>query len=269
MKFKKKDHSTPLLTTIQRSVTGLHNSRLGKVSNKWTSYLAYYDKLFDFIKDNSISLLEIGVQNGGSLETWGKYFPNANLILGCDIDDRCGRLQFEDPRIRIIIGNANSDMVFKEVLSCGPFDVIIDDGSHLSEDILVSFLNYFPLIKPGGIYVVEDTHAIYQRTSTNIHNKNTTFGFFKDLTDVINYQFWFKDQRIDNLFKPYLSTSIPTWLSEGWVESIEFRNSIITIKKSMHADHNKLGQMTITGNIAEVDSEPLRVKGLLAAKLAL
>lgn len=264
MNVKQMDSSTNGPITAQPSLTSLHNSNLGKVSNKWTSYLTYYDNLFFSVKDAPVSLLEIGVQNGGSLETWSKYFKNAKVVLGCDIDERCGRLSFEDSRIHVIVGNVNSDTVYREVVASGPFDVIIDDGSHLSEDILIGFLNYFPMVKPGGIYVIEDTHAIYQRESTNINKKNTAFGFFKDLTDVLNYQFWFNDQDIESLFRPYLNTSIPTWLGEGWVESIEFRNSIITIKKSLNADHNKLGQMIITGNVADVDAEPLRVKNLFA-----
>ena len=213
-------------------------------------------------------MLEIGLQNGGSLETWGRCFQHAQAILGCDIDGKCRALSYADSRIQVIVGNANSDPTFRQLAALGPFDVLIDDGSHLSEDILIGFLNYFPLLRPGGTYVVEDTHAVYQRESTNIHNPKNALCFFKDLTDIVGYQFWHKDKSIAQHLGTYLSVDVPSFLSEGWIDSIEFRNSIITIKKSLTPDHNKLGQMTVTGNTADVDPEPLRIKNLMLARNA-
>jgi cephalosporin hydroxylase len=245
---------------VMRSVDDLHRSKKGKVSNKWSSYLAYYDQLFAPLRDAPLRLLEIGIQNGGSLETWASYFSRAESIIGCDINEKCHDLVYTDPRISVIVGNANTSDIFRTIVGRGPYDVVIDDGSHLSEDILVSFLNYFPTVKPGGIYVVEDTHAVYQRASTNIHHKLNALAFFKDLTDVINYQFWFRDEKIENLLKPYLNVAIPSFLAEGWIDSIEFRNSIVTIRKSTAPDHNKLGTITIGGDVAEIDTEPLRIK---------
>jgi hypothetical protein len=35
---------------------------------------------------------------------------------------------------------------------------------------------------------------------------------------------------------------------------------MITIKKSEKAGHQKVGEITITGNIAEVDDTPLKVR---------
>ena len=246
--------------TDTRTINELHRAKIGKVSNKWSSYLSYYDQLFEPIKDEPLKLFEIGIQNGGSMETWGSYFKNAESIIGCDINEKCKNLTFTDPRISVIVGNANTQPIFETLLRKGPFDLIIDDGSHLSEDILVSFLNYFPMVRPGGIYVVEDTHAIYQRASTNIHHKSNALSFFKDLTDVINFQFWFRDERIENLLQPYINAPVPAFLTEGWIESIDFRNSIITVRKSLSNNHNKVGEITISGDVADVDPEPLRIK---------
>lgn len=250
-----------------RTVSSIHKAKTGKISNKWSSYLPYYDQLFEPIKNDEVCLLEIGVQNGGSLETWAAYFKNARRIIGCDIDSRCANLAFEDNRIRVLVENANSDTGFSQIAKEAPYDVVIDDGSHLSEDIIISFLNYFQLVSPGGTFVVEDTHAVYQRQSSSIHNRSNAFGFFKDLTDLINLQFWYRDKDLSEIFSTYLTEPPPAWLYHGWIESIEFRNSIITIKKSLTPDNNKLGFMQVTGNIAEVDPEPLRVKELIAPRL--
>ena len=75
----------------------------GKVSDKWSIYIAEYDRLFYTYRNLPICLLEIGVQNGGSLEIWGKFFTNATKLIGCDISPGCAQLEFDDPRIAIVV----------------------------------------------------------------------------------------------------------------------------------------------------------------------
>jgi hypothetical protein len=53
---------------------------------------------------------------------------------------------------------------------------------------------------------------------------------------------------------------MPLFIKEGWVESIEFRNSMIIIRKSLDATHEKLGNRLITGNIAQVNNEVLKIR---------
>ena len=42
-------------------------------------------------------------------------------------------------------------------------DIIIDDGSHINEHVIRTFQYLFPKLKPGGIYVVEDTQTSYRQ----------------------------------------------------------------------------------------------------------
>ena len=146
----------------ERSVEKLHRNKVGKASDKWESYLSYYDLLFGPLKNDPVSMLEIGVQNGGSLETWAEYFKKGERFIGCDIDPKCGALQYDDPRISIVIGDANAANTFHAIRAIKQsFDIVIDDGSHVSTDVINGFINYFPMVKPGGLYVVEDTHTLY------------------------------------------------------------------------------------------------------------
>ncbi|TIN50291.1 MAG: class I SAM-dependent methyltransferase, partial [Mesorhizobium sp.] len=65
------------------------------MSDKWSIYLSTYDHIFSEYRDRPVRILEVGVQNGGSLEIWQKYFPNAEIIVGCDVNLACGNLVFD------------------------------------------------------------------------------------------------------------------------------------------------------------------------------
>lgn len=238
-----------------RSIEDLHRHKVGKVSDKWASYLGYYDSLFRPLQDSPISMLEIGVQNGGSLETWSQYFKSAQRFIGCDIDPKCGSLKYDDPRISIVVGDANAAPTFVAIReSCASFDIVIDDGSHVSTDILNAFLNYFPLVKPGGLYVIEDTHTLYKdQFGGGVLNEFSAYAFFKKLIDVVNFQFWRDELSVNTLLRTFFPlTATPAFILEGWIESIEFRNSVITLRKSVLPGHEKLGDRVLVGDSAQV-----------------
>jgi hypothetical protein len=241
----------------EESINTLHRNKIGKVSDKWESYLGYYDYLFAPLRDQPISMLEIGVQNGGSLDTWSEYFKSGQRFVGCDIDPKCGSLKYDDPRVSIVVGNANDAQTFQAIHAINSqFDIIIDDGSHISVDILNSFVNYFPLVKPGGLYIVEDAHALYiDQFGGGILNDFGAYSFFKKLIDVISFQFWRDQVSINTYFRTFFPLqSTPTFILEGWIDSIEFRNSIITIRKALTAGHEKLGNRIVVGNTAQVQT---------------
>lgn len=244
------------------SVEQIHRENKGKVSDKWASYLPFYDELFEKHRSQKLSLLEIGIQNGGSLETWKTFFSNASVIIGCDIDERCRNLQYDDSRVSVVVGDANLQNTFNSITGiCNHFDIVIDDGSHQSNDILTSFLNYFPLVKPGGLYVIEDTHTLYMNSyGGGILNELSAYSFFKKLIDVISIQFWGNELSLDVYLRTFFPLGqAPLFIKEGWVESVEFRNSIIVIRKSLVGTNEKLGDRVITGTIAQVNDEPLRI----------
>ena len=146
----------------RKTLHQLYVEHIGKVSDKWSLYLTEYDRLFDVYRDRPVRLLEIGIQNGGSLEIWSKYFSNASALIGCDINPDCGHLSYDDPRTSVIVGDANTSEVRERVFQRSPqFDIIIDDGSHLSSDIIKSFALYFPRLVEGGLFVAEDLHCSY------------------------------------------------------------------------------------------------------------
>ena len=103
----------------------------GRVSDKWSLYLDEYERLFAPHRNKPIHLLEIGVQNGGSLEIWAKYFPQAQQIVGCDINPACAQLSYTNPTVNVVVGDVNKDDTLAQVFKhAEQYDIVIDDGSH-------------------------------------------------------------------------------------------------------------------------------------------
>ena len=120
-------------------------------------YAVPYAKFFANIRELPITFMEIGVKEGKSLASWQEYFPNAKII-GVDINPKCSA--FQNDRVKICIGDQSDKQFLKQVSNeHGPFDVIIDDGSHEGFDQQVSFNCLWDNLNPGGIYVIEDLNC--------------------------------------------------------------------------------------------------------------
>jgi len=115
------------------------------------SYIDLYSEWFESFRSKKINILEVGVAEGKSVKMWKEYFPEG-YIYGVDIFDK---KHYEEEKIIIY----HSDATKKEFLSLIEeltFDIIIDDGSHHLEDQINTGKLLLPLLKDGGIYVIED-----------------------------------------------------------------------------------------------------------------
>jgi hypothetical protein len=122
-------------------------------------YLSLYERFFQPIRHTAGKILEIGVYNGASLSVWEAYFPNATII-GADIDSSTTR--FAAPRVQIeIIDQSNIENLVYLGLKYGPFDAVIEDGSHLWEHQITTLKTLFPFVRNGGVYIVEDLQTNY------------------------------------------------------------------------------------------------------------
>ena len=150
-------------------------------STKVHGFTKHYESYFESMRNQPIKILEIGVQSGASLRMWKQYFCNAQV---CGIDYYDLEVMEED-RIKIFRGEQKDKKVLEDVLLHGPFDIIIDDGSHQNPDIMASFEYLFPRMKPSGIYVIEDTTCTYWGDTHNV-GENTTMARMKQLLDDVN-----------------------------------------------------------------------------------
>lgn len=256
----------------KQALAELYAAHQGKVSDKWAIYLKVYEQLFSPYRANRLHLLEIGIQNGGSLEIWGNYFENAASLVGCDINVACAQLRYEDPRIQVVVGDANLDETERAIaVHADRFDIVIDDGSHRSSDIIRSFVRYFPRLEQGGIFVVEDLHCSYwQEFEGGLVDPWSSMSYLKRLADVINHEHWGVPHARAAVLRSFESRYGAALDEESLaqIHSIEFYNSVCVIRKLARAE-NELGPRVMAGKDAITDAEVLMaLRGALAVPAA-
>jgi hypothetical protein len=130
---------------------------LGFNTDKGTthSYIDTYSTLFEPYRNEPINFLEIGADFGYSLALWRAYFEKAN-IYGIDNRDV---LQYDED-VKVTFYDANDASIINKFYSDIEFDIVVDDASHEVNYQAMRFPIYFPKIKKGGIYVIEDVQAL-------------------------------------------------------------------------------------------------------------
>ena len=153
---------------------GLYADFLGnneKPTFKWLHYFPIYESHLSGFINRSVSVLEIGVLDGGSLYMYRNYLGPHSQIIGVDINPEAKR--HEDFQIMVEIGD-QSDTNFLTTIyeKYGPFDIVIDDGSHKQSDLIATFSYFKDKMPQNSVYIIEDTHtadiASYQDSETDI-----------------------------------------------------------------------------------------------------
>ena len=162
--------------------------KLKHLSKKWEHYFDIYDKLLLPYVGKRPTLMEIGVAHGGSIEMWLKYFENDVVIYGIDSNQDFLGYKFDDAEVYYNCVHQgqkdNWDFFLKDKKG---FDIIIDDGSHVSDDQILTLYTLFPYLNDGGIYVVEDTHTSYRdEWGGGLHKKDTFIEHMKNLPDLLH-----------------------------------------------------------------------------------
>jgi FkbM family methyltransferase len=119
-----------------------------------------YDRIFEnFERSSNVSILEIGVQKGGSILAWKDYFQNA-YVVGIDIvDDRLEESKRDD--VHFILSDIKNGALRNNSLLETQFDIIIDDGSHYLYDVIYVVQNYLDKLKLNGYLIIEDCQDPY------------------------------------------------------------------------------------------------------------
>ncbi|MDO8896271.1 MAG: class I SAM-dependent methyltransferase [Bacteroidales bacterium] len=162
------------------------NNNTENAIHKWTHYFDIYDTHFSKYRNKPVTILEIGVYQGGSLNMWKNYFGKDAQIFAIDINPECK--QFEAENIKIFIGSQEDPEFLSYVKTQMPkVDILIDDGGHSMRQQIVSFEELYDHVKDDGIYFIEDLHSSYWSNYGGGYKNPTSFiEYSKNFIDYLN-----------------------------------------------------------------------------------
>jgi len=190
------------LSNIPEWVRDPHSDTLGRefmigsggLTDKSTSHkyqIMYHRYMSPFLMRSvkpKFRMLEIGLgcgptggmanqaKPGGSTLAWKHLFLSSSVELDLHVmeyDAECAsKWEKENPGIatKVHSGDASSTHDMDQVYhSSGglPFDMIIDDASHLNEHQIFTFLHMIKYVSKGGFYVIEDIHSSCRSWNAN------------------------------------------------------------------------------------------------------
>lgn len=110
----------------------------------------FYDDFFVQLKNNPITMLEIGVYNGGSIQLWKDYLHSESKIYAGDVN----YFNHIEGTCSVIGDMYSEDQISK--FDDNYFDLIIDDGPHTFESFVILMQKYYSKIKSQGTLIIED-----------------------------------------------------------------------------------------------------------------
>lgn len=137
----------------------------GSDKETYHEYSRFYSPFFEKLRNEPISILEIGIDRGHSIVALHDFFQNAN-IYGIDINlPPLNAKAHTLNRVQLFkIDQTDKETLNKQFLNI-EFDIIIDDGSHIPEHQILTFNHLFNnKLKQKGLYICEDLH-------TNLYSK--------------------------------------------------------------------------------------------------
>lgn len=131
---------------------------------KLPEMVAPYDTLIEQLRPERI--VELGIRRGGSTALINQLAAPEKLVavelagsapdldtyiaskeLGARVRPYYGVDQADRARLRSIVSSEFGDALL---------DLVVDDASHLYQETRSSFETLFPLVRPGGVFVIED-----------------------------------------------------------------------------------------------------------------
>lgn len=95
---------------------------------------------------------EVGVYRGGSLEMWQALFPDG-IVVGVDIDHTS---TWPDGTYIVVSSQTDKQLPVQLTHISPQFDLIVEDASHEGSASRITWELLWPMVAPGGWYVLED-----------------------------------------------------------------------------------------------------------------
>ena len=147
----------------------------------------FYEQHFEHLKDKEIKILEIGSFSGASAAAFAKYFTKSEIYC---FDINISNFIYKSKQIHVFGLDIRNKISVEKALNLiltkfniKEFDVIIDDGSHNLNDILITLKSFFKLLKKKGLFIIEDfKYPNYYKYNKNIEHIYVD-EFLKNLED--------------------------------------------------------------------------------------
>ena len=196
-----------------------------RYSIKWSNYFEIYENILKRFVNKKVTLVEIGIGDGGSLFMWRKFLGKKAKIIGIELNPEAKKL--EKYNFKIFTGDQSDPHFWKKFYKKnGKIDILIDDGGHTNLQQVTSFMESINHINDNGVIIVEDTHTSYMN--------------YKGFKNPSKYSFInFSLNIIENIHRrnPMLKKKM-NLISEK-IYSIEYYDSIVSINIKKKLDPSK------------------------------
>lgn len=140
--------------------------------SKGHNYAPYYEK---HLPKTAKKILEIGCYKGESIRCWHEIYPEAQIYT-LDLFEE-NPIPFNEPWFHAFKGSQVDGDRLKQLRELGPYDFIVEDGSHNSRDQLITF---YGLVDCSPLYIVEDLHCCKEEFyRQGMKFKNTMLGILQ------------------------------------------------------------------------------------------
>jgi hypothetical protein len=181
-----------------------------------------YDSLLSPLKYDIKTFMEVGVYNGDSLMLWRDFFENSKII---------GVEKYLENSLKAI-GDKNLDRIEFLKYDCSvedelielskkytDVDVIIDDASHVMLDQQLTLSILFKMLKPGGIYILEDLHTSYEAS-----NPDKAMWGWGDPNKTITLDMLYDFKKTGKIKSDYMSEENMKYLEDN-IQSLDIYQS--------------------------------------------
>ena len=204
-------------------------------------YVSAYRMLLEPLRHTLLNMTEVGVLTGSSVLMWAAYFSRAE-IWGLDINLQSVAMRRckNKSRIHLRAASSQSQTTPAELrLVNESMDLVIDDGSHTREGNSRTISALWRLVRPGGLYVIEDVSTgadTRGKYGAGGHNDRSGFASIVHAPDDIlrdvynNNDVFFADTLVGVDFEKnaWIKQSIKT----RWIhDKVDHNGHLIVIRK--------------------------------------
>jgi len=179
-------------------------------------YSNIYHRYFESLRDSKLTMLEVGIGTGESVNVWYDFFGNSTIYMA-DIDDY-SHLYNKD-RLKCLTVD-QSDRLSLENLreTVGQLSIVLDDGGHAMHHQQLTLGIMFKNLNSNGLYFIEDLHTSTWEPGSTLYNQDLKISEDRKTT-TLNVLTQFQSTGVFQ--SPFLSVEENGYLTEC-IRSIDF-----------------------------------------------